>query len=54
MNLQAAQRSIIKKASDDVQAQTPLSVAKIQQSLNDLKQGWKNSYQSQLPKMTEK
>lgn len=53
MNLQAAQRGIIKK-SDDVQAQTPLSVAKIQQSLNDLKQGWKISYQSQLQKVTEK
>lgn len=39
MNLQAAQRSIIKKADDGPVQAAPYSTAKIQKSLNELKQG---------------
>lgn len=39
MNLKAAQRSIIKKADDGPVQAAPYSTAKIQKSLNELKQG---------------
>lgn len=39
MNLQAAQRSIVKKQDDAPVQAVPMSASKIQQSLSELKQG---------------
>lgn len=54
MNLQAAQRNIIKKA-DDVHAPVPVSHAEIQKALGELKQGKKKALLSAaFAKQTEK